>query len=225
MVLWRPTRPFRSNTPKKCPFHYRGLECKSRKSRDTWSNRQIWHGITEWSRAKANRVLPREDTSHSKHSLPTTQEKTLHVTSPDCQYRNQIDYIICSQRWRQSILSAKIRPGGNFGSDHELLIAKFRNKLKKVGKTRPFVYDLNKSPTIIQWKWQIDSRDEIWQIECLKNHWREFITLYRRWRFQRLQKGTKFCYAYVLKGQQSLPQGCTILCCPFLTWLCILSFP
>ena len=30
-------------TPKKkCPFHYRGLECKSRKSRNTWSNRQIW---------------------------------------------------------------------------------------------------------------------------------------------------------------------------------------
>ena len=36
------TRPFRTNTPKRCPFHYRGLECKSRKSRNTWSNRQIW---------------------------------------------------------------------------------------------------------------------------------------------------------------------------------------
>ena len=38
----RPTRPFRTNTQKRCPFHYRGLECKSRKSRNTWSNRQIW---------------------------------------------------------------------------------------------------------------------------------------------------------------------------------------
>ena len=37
-----PTRPFRTNTQKRCPFHYRGLECKSRKSRNTWSNRQIW---------------------------------------------------------------------------------------------------------------------------------------------------------------------------------------
>ena len=44
--------------PKRCPFHYRGLECKSRKSRNTWSNRQIWSWSTEWSRAKANRVLP-----------------------------------------------------------------------------------------------------------------------------------------------------------------------
>ena len=55
-------------TPKKrCPFHYRGLECKSRKSRDTWSNGQIWPWSTEWSRAKVNRVLPRECTGHSKH--------------------------------------------------------------------------------------------------------------------------------------------------------------
>ena len=54
-------------TQKRCPFHYRGLECKSRKSRDTWSNGQIWPWSTEWSRAKVNRVLPRECTVHSKH--------------------------------------------------------------------------------------------------------------------------------------------------------------
>ena len=75
----RPTRPFRMNTPKRCPFHYRGLECKSRKSRNTWSNRQIWPWNVEWSRAKTNRVLPRECTGHSKHPLPTTQEKTPHI--------------------------------------------------------------------------------------------------------------------------------------------------
>ena len=77
-VLGRPTRPFRTNTQKRCPFHYRGLECKSRKSRNTWSNRQIWPWNTEWSRAKSNSVLPREHTGLSKHPLPTTQE-TLHV--------------------------------------------------------------------------------------------------------------------------------------------------
>ena len=49
-----------------------------------------------------------------------------------------------SQRWRSSIQSAKTRPGADYGSDHELLIAKFRLKLKKVGKTtRPFRYTLN----------------------------------------------------------------------------------
>ena len=65
-------------------------------------------------------------------------------TSPDGQCRNQIDYILCSQKWRSSIESTKTRPGADCGSDHELLIAKFTLKLKEVGKTtRPFRYDLN----------------------------------------------------------------------------------
>ena len=64
--------------PKRCPFHYRGLECKSRKSRDTWSNRQIWPWSTKGTQAKANRVLPRERTGHSKRPLPTSQKTTLH---------------------------------------------------------------------------------------------------------------------------------------------------
>ena len=60
-------------------------------------------------------------------------------TSPNGQYRNQIDFILCSQRWRSSIQSAKTRMGADCGTDHELLIAKFRLKWKKVGKTsRPF---------------------------------------------------------------------------------------
>ena len=53
-------------------------------------------------------------------------------TSLDGQHQNQIDYILCSQRWRSSIQSAKTRPGANCGSDHELLIAKFRLKLNEI---------------------------------------------------------------------------------------------
>ena len=71
--------PWLPNTQERCPFLYRGLECKSKKSRNTWSNRRIWPWSMEWSRAKANRVLPREHTGHSKHPFPTTQEKTLHM--------------------------------------------------------------------------------------------------------------------------------------------------
>ena len=48
-------------------------------------------------------------------------------TSPDAQHQNQTDYILCSQRWRSSIQSAKPRPGTDCGSDHELLIANFRH--------------------------------------------------------------------------------------------------
>ena len=60
---------------------------------------------------------------------------------------DMIDYIIFSQRWRSSIQSAKTRLGADCGSDHELLIAKFRLQLKKAGKTnRPFRFDLNQIP-------------------------------------------------------------------------------
>ena len=134
-------RPSRTNTQKRCPFHFRGLECKSRKSRNTWSNRQIWPWSTEWSRAKANRVLPKECTGHSKHRLPTTQEKTL-----DGQYWNQID-IFFAAKDREALYSQQKQDWG-------LTVVQIMNSLlpnsdllKKVGKTtRPFRYDLNQIP-------------------------------------------------------------------------------
>ena len=129
---------------------------------------------------KSNRVVPRECTGHSKHLLPTTQEKTLHITSPDGQHRNQIDYILCSQRWKSSIQSAKTRLEADCGSDHQLLIAKFRLKLKKVGKTsRPFRYDLNQIP----YDYTVEVRNRfkgLNLIECLMNYGMRFVTLYRR---------------------------------------------
>ena len=90
--------------------------------------------------------MPRECTGHSKTLLQ--HKRRLYIwTSADGQYWNQIDYILCSQRWRSSIQSAKTRLGVDCGSDCELLIAKFRLKLKNVGKTaRPFRYDLNQIP-------------------------------------------------------------------------------
>ena len=77
-------------------------------------------------------VLPREHTGHSKHPLPTTQEKTLHMDITRRSIPNQFDYILCSQRWRSCTQSAKTRLGADCGSDHEVLIARFRLKLKKV---------------------------------------------------------------------------------------------
>ena len=117
-VLWIPTRPSRTNTQNRCLFLYRGLECKSRKSRDTWNNRQIWPWNIKWSTAKVDSVLPRECTGYSKHPLPTTQEKTLHMDITRCQYWNQIDYILHSQKWR----SFK-------QSDWELTVAQIMNSL------------------------------------------------------------------------------------------------
>ena len=62
-------------------------------------------------------------------------------TSSDGQHQNQIDYILCSQRCRNSIQSAKIRRGADCGSDDELLIAKFRLKLKKSNPKNQIPYD------------------------------------------------------------------------------------
>ena len=110
MVLWRPTRRFRTNTPKRCSFHYRGLECKSRKSRNTWSNRHIWLWNTEWSREKANRILPRELTGHN--TLFEQHKRRLYTwTSPDGQYWNQIGYIICSQKMEKFYNASKNKTG------------------------------------------------------------------------------------------------------------------
>ena len=85
-----------------------------------------------------------------------------------------------SKRWRSSISSAKTTPGDDSGSDHEHLIAKFRLKLKKLGKTiRPFSYDLNQIP----YDYTVEVRNRfkgLDLIECLMSYVRRFMTLYRR---------------------------------------------
>ena len=81
------------------------------------------------------------------NNIPSNNKRQLCMCTLPVQHRNQTDYILCSQRWRSSIQSAKIRLGADCGSDHELPIAKCRLKLKKVGKTtRPFRYGLNQIP-------------------------------------------------------------------------------
>ena len=108
---------------------------------------------------------------------------TIGPSSPIPGYRstenqNQIDYILCSQRWRSSIKSTKTRPGADCGSDHELLIAKFRLKLKKVGKTtRPFRHDLNEIP----YDYTVEVRNRFKGLDlrdmCLVNYGWRFVTL------------------------------------------------
>ena len=101
--------------------------------------------------------------------------------SPYGQHQNQIDYIFCSQRWRNSIQSAKTKPGSD-GSDHQLLIAKFRLKLKKVGETsRPFRYDPNQIP--YDYTVKVMNRfkgSDLVETECPKNYGGRLVTLCRR---------------------------------------------
>ena len=105
MALWRPTRPSRSNIQKRCPFHHRGLAWKSRKSRDSWSNRQIWLWIQNESRKRLTEFC-QENALVIGNTLFQQHKRRLYTwTSPDGQYQNQINYILCSQRWRSSIVS------------------------------------------------------------------------------------------------------------------------
>ena len=150
--LW-PTRPSRTNPLKRCPFHYRVLECKNRKLRDTWKTgkfglrvqNEVGQRLTEFCQENAL-VIANTIFQQHKRQLYT-------CPAPDGQYQNQIDYILCSWRWRSSIQSEKTRLGADCDSDHEVLIAKFRLKLKKVGKTtRQFRYDLHQIPYKYRWK-------------------------------------------------------------------------
>ena len=142
MVLWRPTRPSRTNTQNRCPFHYRGLECKIRSQEipritgklDLKLQNEAAQSLTEFLQEK---------TGHSKYPLPATRDDSMH----DHQMVNtEIRLIIffavkdgealCSQQtqnWELTVTQIM-----------NSLTAKFRLKLKKVGKTtRAFSYDLN----------------------------------------------------------------------------------
>ena len=174
-ALWRPTGPSRTNTQKGCPFHLRELEYKSRKSRDTWSNRQAWPWSTKWSKAKANRILSRELVI--ANTLFQQQKRWLYIqTSPDGQYWNQVDYILCSQRWRSSTQLEKWDGALTMAQIMWLLIAKLRLKLKVGKTTRPFRYELNQIP--YDYTVQVTNRFKgLDLIECLKNYGWRFMTV------------------------------------------------
>ena len=78
-------------------------------------------------------------------------------TSPDGQHQNQIDYILCSQRWRSSIQSAKTRQGADCVSDHNSLLPNSDLNWRKCEKLLDHSGMTEiKSLMIIQWKWEID---------------------------------------------------------------------
>ena len=104
-------------------------------------------------------------------------------TSPDGQHWN----ILCIQRWRNSIQSAKTRPGADCGSDYELLTAKFRLKLKKGKTTRPFRYDPNQIP----YDYTVEVRNRfkgLDLIDFLMNYGQRFVTSYKRQRLKPLPR-------------------------------------
>ena len=140
----------------------------------------IWPWSTEWSRAKANRVLPRECTGHSKHSLPTTQQKTLHMGHHQT-INTKIRVIICFAANDGEALYSQQK------QDWELTVAQIMNLLpnsdlnwRKWGKPLDHPgFDLNQIP----YDYAVKVRNgfkELDLIECLMNYGWRFMTLYRR---------------------------------------------
>ena len=153
---------------------------QNRKSRGAWTNRQAGLGAQNEAGQRLTEYC-RENASVIANTLCQQRKSQLHKwTLPDGQYRNQIDCVVCSQRWRSSLQSARTKPKASCGSDHELLLAKFRLKLKKVEKsTRPFRYDL--SQIRYNYTVKVTSRFKVLDlIECLKNDEQIFETLYRK---------------------------------------------
>ena len=146
------------------------------KSRNTWITGKF--GLRVQNEAGQRLIeFCRENTLVIANILFQKYKRTLYTwTSPDGKHQTQIDYFLCSQRWRSSIQLAKTRPGADCGSDHEILIAKFRLKLKKMGKTtRPFMYDINQIP----YDYTVEVRNRfkgLDLIECLMNYGQRFMT-------------------------------------------------
>ena len=139
----------RTNTQEGCLFHHGGWNVKLGSQEIPGATGKSGLRLQNEARQRLTEFC-QENTLVITNTL-FKQHKTWLYTwiSPDGQYQNQMGYILCSRRWRNSIQSAITRLGADYdyGSDHELHIARFRLKLKKVGKTtRPFRYDLNQIP-------------------------------------------------------------------------------
>ena len=139
MVLWGLSR---TNTQKRCPFHHRGLDAKVGSQEIPGVTGKFDVRVQNEAGQKLT-VLPKEHIDHDKHFLPTTQEMNLNMDI--IRWSTLKSDWLCSLQPKMEKLYTVSK--NKTGLDHELLIAKFRLKLKKVGKTtRPFRYDLNQIP-------------------------------------------------------------------------------
>ena len=147
MVLWRPTRPLKLTPQKDALFIIGDWSAKVRSQETPGVTGKFDLGLQNEAGERLIEFC-QENTLVIANTLFQQHKRRPYTwTSQGGQHWKQIAYILYSQRWRSSIQSAKTRLGADCGSDHELFIAKFRLKLRKVGKTtRPFRNDLNQIP-------------------------------------------------------------------------------
>ena len=145
MVLWRPTRPFKLTPQKNVLFIIGDWNAKVGSQETPGVTGKFGLGV--WNEAGQSLIEFCQENALVIANTVFQQHKTLHMDITRWSIPKSDWLILCSQRWRSSIQSAKTRPGADYGSEHKLLIAKFRLKLKKIEKTtRPFRYDLSQIP-------------------------------------------------------------------------------
>ena len=174
----RPIRPSTANTKTRRPFHHRGLEYERKTSRDTWKNRQAWSWSIEWSRAKENRILPRERTGHSKHPLPRTQEKTLHMDITRWSTPKS-DWLYSLQPKMENLYTAsKNKTRSWLWLRSWTPYCQIQTKIEESRKiTKPFRYDLNQIP----YDYTAEVRNRFKGLDLI-----EYLMNYR-WRFVTVQ--------------------------------------
>ena len=128
MILWRPTRPSRTNTKKRCPFHHMRIGMQKKEVKIPGVTGKFGCGVQNESGQRLTDFCQKKKLVIA-NTLFQQHKRWLYTwASPDGQYWNQIDYILCSQRLRSSIQSTKTRPDAECGSDHQLFITKLRLK-------------------------------------------------------------------------------------------------
>ena len=137
MVLGRPTRPFSTNTTpqKNVLFIIGDWNAKVGNQEIRGVTGKFGLGVKNEAEQWLTEFCQKNTLAIANICFQQHNRRLYTWASPDGKYQNQIDIILCSQRWGSSIPSAKTRSGADCGSDNELLIAKFRLKLKKVGET------------------------------------------------------------------------------------------
>ena len=126
MVVWRSARPSRTNPPKDVLFIIEGWNAKVGSQEIPGVTGNLGLGVQNEAEQRLTEFC-QENAPVIANTLFQQHKRQLYTsTSPNTKYQNQIDYILCIIRWRSSIQSAKTRVGADSGSDHELLIAKFR---------------------------------------------------------------------------------------------------
>ena len=144
--LNRPTRLSRTNTQKRCPFHYRGLECKARSQEIPGVTGKFGLGVQNET---GQRLI--EFCQENALITPSTHfqqhRRSLYTwASSDGQYRNQIVIFFCNHDG-EALYNQQKQDRNWLWLRSQIPIAKFRLKFKKAGKTtRPFRYDINQIP-------------------------------------------------------------------------------